>query len=65
MRIPKGAVKTRRPQKVTVQALDENGQSVVVTGEDELEKYLCHELEHLDGIVFLDHTTEEVFFEDE
>ena len=62
---PNRAAKTKRPQKVTVQALDENGQSVVVTGKDELAKCLCHELDHLDGTVFLDHAIEEVFFEDE
>lgn len=62
---PNRAAKTSRPQKVTVLALDENGQSVVLTGEDELAKCLCHELEHLDGIVFLDHAIEEVFSEDD
>lgn len=28
-------------------------------------KCLCHEIKHLDGIVFLDYAIEEVFFEDE
>lgn len=47
-------VKTVRPQRVTVRALDENGQEITLTGEDEMAKCFCHELEHLDGEVFLD-----------
>lgn len=46
--------KTIRPQKVTVQALDENGGEILITGENDLAKCLCHELDHLDGIVFID-----------
>lgn len=50
--------KTVRPQKVTVRALDENGDGIFVTGEGEMAKCFCHELEHLDGITFLDHAVE-------
>lgn len=46
--------KTIRPQKVTVQALNENGREIMLTGENDLAKCLCHEIDHLDGIVFLD-----------
>lgn len=52
--------KTIRPQKVTVQALDENGMEIIVTGEGEMAKCYCHELEHLDGEVFLDKAIEEL-----
>ena len=52
--------KTLRPQKVTVQALDENGMEIIVTGEGEMAKCYCHELEHLDGEVFLDKAIEEL-----
>lgn len=45
---------TRRPNRVTVKALDENGNPVTLTGEGDLSKCFCHELDHLDGIVFLD-----------
>ena len=45
---------TRRPNRVTVKALDENGNPVTLTGEGDLAKCFCHELDHLDGIVFLD-----------
>ena len=54
-----------RPQKVTVQALNENGERITVTGEDEMAKCFCHELEHLDGKVFFDSAIEEVYFKEE
>ena len=41
------------PDQVTVQALDENGKEIQLTGEGELAQCFCHELDHLDGIVFL------------
>ncbi len=52
--------RTVRPQKVTIEALDENGNPVIYTGEGDMAKCFCHELEHLDGIVFTDHVTEYV-----
>lgn len=57
---PNHFVKTIRPQKVTIQAMDENGNEVILTGEDELAKCFCHELEHLDGEIFLDKAIEEI-----
>lgn len=57
---PNRLVKTIRPQKVTIQALNENGEEVIVSGEDELAKCFCHELEHLDGEIFLDKAIEEL-----
>ena len=49
--------KTIRPQRVTIKALDENGKEIILTGEGELAKCFCHELDHLDGIVFIDKVT--------
>lgn len=56
--------KTKRPQKVTVKALNENGEEITVTGEGDLAKCFCHEIDHLDGIVFLDHALEEYELKD-
>ena len=53
-------VKTMRPQKVIVRALNENGLEVTLTGEGDMAKCFCHELEHLDGKVFLDNALGEV-----
>ncbi|MBT9779865.1 peptide deformylase [Clostridium sp. MCC353] len=50
--------KTIRPQKVTIQALDENGKEIILTGEGEMAKCFCHEIEHLDGEIFIDKVLE-------
>ena len=50
--------KTIRPQKVTIQALNENGDSFEMTGEGELAKCFCHEIDHLNGKLFLDEVIE-------
>lgn len=47
-----------RPAKVTVQALDENGKEVTLIGTGELAKCFCHEIDHLEGVLFTDLVTE-------
>ena len=44
----------RRPQTVRVEALNENGAPVTIVAADALAKCLCHEIDHLDGIVLAD-----------
>lgn len=56
--IPDTWGKLKRPAKVIVQALDENGEEVTFTGTDDLAKCFCHEIDHLDGILFTDLVTE-------
>lgn len=56
--IPNKWGKLVRPAKVKVKALNENGKEVIVTGEGDLAKCLCHEIDHLDGILFIDKVTE-------
>lgn len=48
----------KRPANVTVQALNENGEKIILTGSGDLAKCLCHEIDHLDGILFTDLVTE-------
>ena len=43
-----------RPQKVTVRALDRDMQEFELTGEDLLARAICHELDHLDGQLYVD-----------
>lgn len=43
---------TVRPQKVKVKAQDRNGKDFEIEGEDLLARAFCHELDHLDGILF-------------
>ncbi len=46
-----------RPDAVTVRAQDRNGEWFELTGTGLLARALCHEIDHLDGIVFIDHAT--------
>lgn len=48
----------KRPAKVTVQALNEYGKKIILTGTGDLAKCFCHEIDHLDGILFTDFVTE-------
>ncbi len=56
--IPNTFGKLIRPAKVTVEALNENGEKIVLTGTDDLAKCFCHEIDHLEGILFTDLVTE-------
>ena len=44
-----------RPLKVTVRATDRNGDLYEIEGEGLLARAFCHEIEHLDGILFSSH----------
>jgi peptide deformylase len=44
-----------RPQFVTVKAQDAKGESFEIRGEDLLARAFCHEIDHLNGILFLQH----------
>lgn len=56
--IPNVFGKLKRPTKVTVQALNENGEKIILTGTGDLAKCFCHEIDHLEGILFTDLVTE-------
>ncbi|WP_315073494.1 peptide deformylase [uncultured Clostridium sp.] len=49
-----------RPEKVIVEALNEYGEKIILTGTKDLAKCFCHEIDHLDGILFTDLVTEYV-----
>ena len=51
--------RVKRPERVVVRALDENGNEVTIEGTGPMAKCLCHELDHLDGIVFTEKLMEE------
>lgn len=44
----------KRPSKVKVKALDMEGKETVIEGSDFFARALCHEIDHLDGILFID-----------
>ena len=48
---------TTRPQKVRVRAVGRDGKLHEYEGEGLLARAFCHEIDHLDGILFIDHAT--------
>lgn len=50
--------KVHRPKKVIVEALNEKGEKITIEGVDFMAKCLCHEIDHLNGIVFIDKVEE-------
>jgi len=47
--------KVRRPMKVRVEAQDEKGKPVSIEAEGFLARALCHEIDHLEGRLLIDH----------
>ena len=51
---PNQFAKVIRPKEVTVKGLDESGKPITIKGKDLLAQALCHEINHLDGVLFVD-----------
>ena len=51
---PNNFAKVKRPAEVTVEALDEDGDEIKIKAREIMAVVLCHEIDHLDGIVFVD-----------
>ncbi|MDD4601424.1 MAG: peptide deformylase, partial [Negativicutes bacterium] len=43
-----------RYEKVTVEALNQNGKKVIITGTGFLARAIQHELDHLEGVLFIE-----------
>jgi peptide deformylase len=56
--IPNKWGKLIRPENVTIQALNEYGEEIILTGTGNLAKCFCHEIDHLEGILFTDFVSE-------
>lgn len=52
--VPNFHGKVKRPYKITVKAYDRYGYEFTLTGEKMLARCICHEIDHLDGILFVD-----------
>ncbi|NCB50341.1 MAG: peptide deformylase [Clostridia bacterium] len=46
--------RVKRPERVVVRALDEKGRKVELEATGFSARILCHEIDHLDGILFID-----------
>lgn len=53
--IPDRSEVVTRPMKVTVRAQNRYGENITVTGEGLKARALCHEIDHLDGVLYIDH----------
>jgi peptide deformylase len=52
--VPDIREKVARPYRVTIRGIDLQGLEIEVEGEDLLARVLCHEVDHLDGILFVE-----------
>jgi peptide deformylase len=53
--IPGFSATVVRPKKVVLKGVDLNGKDVIIEGSDLLARAFCHELDHLNGTLFLEH----------
>ena len=51
---------TKRPKHVTVRAMNRKGEIYEASGSDLLARAFCHEIDHLDGKLFVDDLVEEL-----
>jgi peptide deformylase len=49
-----------RSLKVTVEGLDRHGNAITLEGEEMLARVCQHEIDHLDGVLFIDHLPEDL-----
>ncbi len=52
--VPEKSGLVKRPEKVKVRYLDRHGEEQTISGEDFFAVAICHELDHLDGILYTD-----------
>ncbi|SHE34551.1 peptide deformylase [Tissierella praeacuta DSM 18095] len=62
--VPNRSGTVSRPQWVKVRYLDENGKEKVLEGTGLLARAICHEIDHLEGILYIDKIIEEVEIEE-
>lgn len=55
---PNKSARVERPERVVVKYTDLEGLEQTIEGTELLARALCHEIDHLDGIVFLDKIAE-------
>ena len=58
--IPNRYESVKRPMTVTVRAQDRKGNSFTITAEGFKARAICHEIDHLDGILYIDKTDKKI-----
>ena len=51
---PNQYAKVIRPEEIVAEALSENGEKIKIKAKGLLAQAICHEVDHLDGILFVD-----------
>lgn len=62
--VPNRSGTVERPTSITLRYQDIDGESVECDLEGDIVRVVCHELDHLDGILYTDKMVEEIFAED-
>ena len=57
--IPSQFGKVKRPKKIVVKTLDKQGKEQEIEARNFLARAMCHEIDHLDGILYTDKLEEE------
>jgi peptide deformylase len=57
--IPGEQGNVKRPKYVKVKAMNEKGEEILLEGENSLARAFCHEIDHLDGILYIDKIVKE------
>lgn len=61
--VPGKNAEVERPAEVTIRALDRNGNEFTLDADGLLAVCICHEYDHLDGILFIDKAIDGVIYE--
>jgi peptide deformylase len=59
---PEYTLQITRPKSIKLLAQDRTGHSFQIEASDLLARVICHELDHLNGVLFMDHLSEEELF---
>lgn len=52
--------RVERPMRVTVKAFDRTGKEITIKGNALLARAICHELDHLEGVLFTDRVKQDI-----
>lgn len=52
--VPGKSADITRPNYCKVEALNRNGEKIIIEGEELMARALCHEIDHLEGILYTD-----------
>ena len=55
--LPEIKLEVKRPQRVLVRAMDLEGREYEINAENLLARALCHEIDHINGVVIIDYLT--------